>query len=184
MTRTIVLLIIFLWAAPMVLADPSYAVEDCGVVSKQSRELAEERRFELLAEYDGRAFIDMRTCLVWRLDVNDNPTRTLDDAMGECASLGQGGPYSEMGWRIPSLSELTSVDSEDWTKQGTEFEQYKIPALSRSEIDFWTSTPWLGRPDSWSVVQFSAKTTIAHSVAPDSKAAVWCVRGYPARGLR
>jgi hypothetical protein len=93
MTRTIVLLLIFLWAAPMVLADPSYAVEDCGVVSKQSRELAEERRFELLAEYDGRAFIDMRTCLVWRLDVNDNPTRTLDDAMGECASLGQGGLY-------------------------------------------------------------------------------------------
>ena len=65
-----------------------------------------------------------------------------------------------------------------------EFEQYKIPALSRSEIDFWTSTPWLGRPDLWSVVQFSASTPIAHAVAPDGKAAVWCVRGYPASGLR
>src|SRR5262245_31642741 len=184
MTRTIVLLLIFLWAALMLLADASYAVEDCGLVSKQSRELVEERRFELLAEYAGRAFIDMRTCLVWRLDVNDSPTRTLDDAMGECASLGQGGPYGEMGWQLPSLSELTSVDSEGWTKQRAEFEQYKIPPLIRSEIDFWTSTPWLGRSPSWSVVQFSARTTIAHPVAPDSKAAVWCVRSYPARGVR
>ena len=184
MTRTIVLLLIFLWATSMLLANPSYAVEDCGLVSKQSRELVEERRFELLAEYDGRAFIDKRTCLVWRLDLNDSPTRTLDDAMGECASLGQGGPNGEMGWRLPTLSELTSVDSRDWAKQRTEFEQHKIPALSRSEIDFWTSTPWLGRPDSWSVVQFSARTTIAHWVAPDSKASVWCVLGYPARGLR
>ena len=63
MTRTIVLLLIFLSASPMLLADPSYAVEDCGLVSKQSRELAEERRFELLAEYRGRAFIDMSTCV-------------------------------------------------------------------------------------------------------------------------
>jgi hypothetical protein len=109
---------------------------------------------------------------------------TLDDAMGECPSLGQGGPYSERGWQLPSLSELTSVDSEAWTKQRAEFEQYKIPALIGSEIDFWTSTPWLGRSASWSVVQFSARTTIAHPVAPDRKAAVWCVRGYPARGVR
>ena len=183
MTRIIVLLLIFLCTALILPAKPSYAVEDCGFVSGQSRELTERRRFELLADYRGRAFIDMSTCLVWRLDVNDNP-QTLDDAMGECASLGQGGPYGEMGWQLPSLAELTSVDSEDWTKQRAEFEQYKIPALSRSEIDFWTSSPWLGRSDSWSVVQFSARTTIAHAVAPDSKAAVWCVRAYPARGLR
>jgi len=147
MTRTIVLLLIFLWTALILPAKPSYTAEDCGFVSKQSPELTEQRRFELLADYRGRAFIDMSTCLVWRLDMNDNP-QTLDDAMRECASLGQGGPYGEMGWRLPSLAELTSVDSEDWTKQRTEFEQYKIPALSRSEIDFWTSTPWLGRPDS------------------------------------
>ena len=184
MKPSILPLVIVLWAAPMLSAVPSYAAEDCGLVSKQSRELVEQRRFELLAEYGGRAFIDMRTCLVWRLDVNDSPTRTLDDAMGECASLGQGGPYSEMGWQLPSLSELTSVDFEGWTKQRAEFEQYKIPALIRSEIDFWTNTPWLGRSASWSVVQFSARTTIAHPVAPDSKAAVWCVRGYPARGVR
>ena len=71
----------------------------------------------------------MRTCLVWRLDVNDSPIRTLDDAMGECASLGQGGPYSEMGWQLPSLSELTSVDSElDETARG-------VRAIQNPRID-------------------------------------------------
>ena len=88
-----------------------------------------------------------------------------------------------MGWQLPSLAELTSVDSEDWTKQRAGFEQYKIPASNRSEIDFWTSSPWLGRSDSWSVVQFSARTTIAHAVAPDSKAAVWCVRALSRQRL-
>jgi hypothetical protein len=170
--------------SPLLPVDPSYAADECGLVNKQNRELAEERRFELLAEYGGRAFIDMRTCLVWQLDVNDSSPKTLDDAMRECASLGQGGPHGEMGWQLPSLSELTSVDSADWTKQRSEFEQYKIPALNRSEIDFWTSTPWLGRRDSWSVVQFSTLTTIPHPVTLDSKAAVWCVRGHSARGLR
>jgi Protein of unknown function (DUF1566) len=183
MTRAIVLLI-SLCTASSLLPNSSYAVEDCGFVSKQSGEFADERRFELLAEYDGRALIDKRTCLVWRLDVNNSPTQTLDSAMGECASLGQGGPNGDMGWQLPSLSELTSVDSPEWEKQRDEFAQYKIPALSRSEIDFWTSTPWLGRPDSWSVVQFSARTTIPHPVPTDGKAAVWCVLGHYVRGLR
>ena len=116
MKRSIVLLLIFFWAALMLLTNPSYAVEDCGLVSKQSRELVEERRFELLAEYDGRAFIDTRTCLVWRLDANDSPTRTLDDAMGECASLGQGGPNGEMGWKLPSLSELTLAGNGEFAR--------------------------------------------------------------------
>ena len=172
MKRSIFLLGTVLLASPILPVHPSYAVDDCGLVSRQSRELAEQRRFELLAEYGGRAFIDMHTCLVWRLDMDSSTTKTLDDAMGECASLGQGGPHSEMGWQLHSLSELTSVDSEEWAKQRDEFAQYKIPALNRSEIDFWTSTQWLGRSDSWSVVQFSARTTIAHPVPPESKAAV------------
>jgi hypothetical protein len=163
--------------------NPAHATDECGLVSRQGGEPTQQRRFELLAEYSGRAFIDTRTCLVWRLDFADTPTRTLDDAMGECASLGQGGPNSEMGWQLPTLAELTSVDSEDWN-QHSEFGQFHIPPMKRSEIDFWTSTPWLGRQESWSVVQFSARTTIAHPIDLGSKAAVWCVRGFPAKGLR
>jgi hypothetical protein len=175
---------VLLWAAAILSASPGFAAEDCGLVSRQNREPAEERRYELIAEHAGKAFIDMRTCLVWQLDIDDSPTRTLDDAMHECASLGQGGPHGEMGWQLPSLAELTSLDSEDWAKQRAEFDQHRIPALTRSEIDFWTRTQWLGRPESWSAVQFSARTTIARPLTPDSKAAVWCVRGYPATGLR
>jgi hypothetical protein len=183
MRTTSALFRIALVAGPMLSGNPAYAVEDCGLVGRQGGEPTKQRRFERLAEHSGRAFLDMRTCLVWQLDINDNPTRTLGDAMGECASLGQGGPHSEMGWQLPTLSQLTSVDSEDWN-QHSEFEQFNIPPFKRSEIDFWTSTPWLGRPESWSVVQFSARTTIAHPTNLDGKAAVWCVSGFPARGLR
>jgi hypothetical protein len=183
MYRSYTPLSVLVCATAILSAEPGLAAEDCGLVSRQSREPPPERRFEIIAEYGGRAFIDLNTCLVWRLDVND-ATRTLDEAMGECASLGQGGPHGEMGWKLPSLAELTSLDSEFWTRQRAEFEPYKLPASVRSEIDFWTSTPWLGRPQSWSVVQFSARTTIARPLPSDGKAAVWCVRGFPATGLR
>jgi hypothetical protein len=176
---------VFSWAiATLMPTGPSQAEESCGLVSKQSREFVEQRRFEILAEHSGRAFIDMRTCLVWQLNVWDKPSLTLNEAMGVCASYGQGGPFGEMGWQIPSLSELTSLDSEDWNKQSEEFKQYNIHPLARSEIEFWTSTSWLGKPDSLAVVQFSVRTTVVRPVAQDGKAAVWCVRGYPARGLR
>jgi hypothetical protein len=166
-------------------AAPSRAQEACGFVSKQTRQLIDAPRFRFLVEYGGRAFIDMQSCLVWRLEVmSGKPTLTLDDAMRECGSLGQGGPHGEMGWQLPTLAELTSLDSEDWAKQQNEFDQYKIPPLIRTEAEFWTSTPWLGRPGSWAVVQFSALTTVVRPVTKDSKAAVWCIRGYPARGLR
>jgi hypothetical protein len=118
----------------------SQAADECGWVSRHNSEPISDRRFARLAEYNGRAFIDMRTCLVWQLDVHDAP-KSLDDAMIECASFSQGGPHGEMGWRLPSLSELTSVDSEDWTKQGSEFDQFNIPALKRKENDFWPAHP-------------------------------------------
>jgi uncharacterized protein DUF1566 len=171
-------------ATPLLSIQSSQAADECGWVSRHNSGAIEVRRFARLAEHDGLAFIDMRTCLVWQLDVSANAQKSLDDAMIECASFGQGGQHGEMGWRIPTLSELTSVDSQDWTKQSSEFERFNIPVLKRKEIDFWTSTPWLGREDSLSAVQFSALTTIAHPITLDSKAAVWCVKGYLARGLR
>jgi hypothetical protein len=170
-------------ATPM-LPIQSHAADDCGWVSRHNSDPLELPRFARLADNGGRAFIDMRTCLVWQLDVIDSAPKSLDEAMRECASFGQGTPHGDMGWRLPTLSELTSVDSDEWAKQTSEFDQFNIPALKRKEIDFWTSSPWLGRREEWSVVQFSALTTIAHSTTLDSKSAVWCVRGYLARGLR
>jgi hypothetical protein len=161
---------------------PLSAQEHCGVVHTQRREPLNSQRFWALAEYGGKAFLDLQTCLIVRLEVFDEPV-TLSDAMQRCATLGQGGPTGDMGWQLPSMSELTSLDSDLWEGQRGEFERYKIPPLSRSERDFWTTTKWPGKEGSWAAVMFSARTTIVHPLAETEKAGAWCVQGYRASGL-
>jgi|SRR5262245_53217226 len=87
--------------------NPSRAEEVCGRVNERKLHIDESTRFRLLGEYGGRAFIDMRTCLVWRLDIFGD-RGSFDDAWSTCAHTGQGGPYGEMGWRLPTVAELTS----------------------------------------------------------------------------
>jgi hypothetical protein len=160
-----------------------YADERCGLVTKKGEELV-NRRFEILAEHKGRAFVDMRTCLVWDLYPWQKAELTLDSAMGICSALGQGGYFGDMGWQIPTMGELTSLDSESWDKQKQEFAEFKLAIIERNETPYWTVTPWLGKPDSQAAVTFSGKTTLVRPFKQDGKAAVWCVRGYPATGLR
>jgi hypothetical protein len=163
----------------------SGAEEICGRVNEPKRHIEESSRFRLLAEYGGKAFIDMRTCLVWRLDMSDNPALSLSDAMRACAEKGQGGPYGEMGWQLPTAAELTSLDTDQWSNQKDNFKEYKLPPATRSDAEFWTVTSWPGRSGSWAVVQFSGKTTVVIPAEQDTKkAGVWCVRGFPATGIR
>jgi hypothetical protein len=109
----------------------------------------------------------------------------LSDAMQVCASLGyEHGLDGNMGWQLPTVAELTSLAGQEWTHQRQEFEQYHLPPLELSETAFWTSSPWLGQPNSWAVVTFSVRTRLlVQPLEPDQKASVWCVRGVPARGL-
>ncbi len=162
----------------------AHAVELCGLLSEITEEEANDSpQFRILREFDGRAFLDMETCLVWRLDPVSEPL-TLSDATLHCAIEGQGGPYGRMGWQLPTQAQLTSLDTEQWEKQRDTFEKYKLPAAVRTEIDLWSITPWPSEPDSWAVVQFSARTTVVHPIKQDMKAGAWCVRGSPAHGLR
>jgi uncharacterized protein DUF1566 len=162
----------------------SRAEEVCGRVNERKLHIEESTRFRLLGEYGGRAFIDMRTCLVWRLDVFRDPV-SLGDASSVCAHKGQGGPHGEMGWQLPTVAELTSLDSDQWSKQKDSFEEYKLPPAMRAEDEFWTITSWPGVPGSWAVVQFDFKTTVVRPVEQGTqKASVWCVRGFPATGIQ
>ncbi|MER8708290.1 hypothetical protein NKH49_22405 [Mesorhizobium sp. M1088] len=154
----------------------------CGIVHKQARQPLSDQNFWLLAEHDGKAFVDQRTCLVARLDRLDQPA-TLSDAMGYCATLGQGGPHGDMGWELPTMAELTSLDSADWPSQREAFAQYKLPPLARSETEYWTRTEWPGLAGSFAVVAFSAPTTLVRPLEASKKAGVWCVFGAPATGL-
>jgi len=162
----------------------SRAEEVCGRVNERKLHIEESTRFRLLGEYGGRAFIDMRTCLVWRLNVFDAPV-SLSEASSICAEEGQGGPYGEMGWQVPTVAELTSLDSAYWSEQKDNFKEYKLPPAVRAEDEFWTITSWPGVPGSWAVVQFSFRTTVVRPVEQDTKKArVWCVRGFPATGIQ
>jgi hypothetical protein len=173
---------LFVYVIAAVAMDQSfvYADERCGLVTKKGEEPV-ARRFEILAEHKGRAFVDMRTCLVWDLYPWRKAELTLDGAMEVCSALGQGG---DMGWQIPTTAELTSLDSESWNKQKQEFAEFKLPVVERNESPFWTVTPWLGKPNSQAAVMFSARATLVMPLEQDGRAAVWCVRGYPATGLR
>jgi Protein of unknown function (DUF1566) len=176
---------LFVYAIAAFAMDQSlvYADERCGLVTKKGEEPV-SRRFEILAEHNGRAFVDMRTCLVWDLSPWLKDELTLDRAMEVCSHLGQGGYGGEMSWQIPTMAELTSLDSESWNKQKQEFAEFKLPVIQRNESYYWTVTPWLGNPNSQAAVAFSSRTTIVNPLKQDAKAAVWCVRGYPATGLR
>jgi hypothetical protein len=176
----------FGFAAALLILVPSVWADgkSCGTVHKQVGEQNNGApRFWPIAEYGGRAFIDMQTCLVARIEVFDKPPLTLSDAMLRCATLGQGGPYGEMGWQLPTMAELTSLDSDEWTKQRDSFGRYEIPPLTRTETEFWTSTPWPGLAGSWAVVAFSSRTTLVRPLGEGMKAGVWCVRGAAATNL-
>ena len=78
----------------------AHATDLCGLLSEVSKEATDSPRFRILLEFDGKAFLDMETCLVWRLDEVMEP-QTLNDAMYHCANEGQGGPQGRMGWQLP-----------------------------------------------------------------------------------
>ena len=80
------------------------------------------------------------------LEAFDEPM-TLSDAMYRCAALGEGGPYGDMGWRLPTMAELTSLDGEEWNDQRGDLGQFRLPVQTRSEKAFWTTTKWLGEPE-------------------------------------
>ena len=77
-----------------------------------------------------------------------------------------------MGWQLPIMAELTSINGEEWVRLKGDLAFSEIPPLKRSEVPFWTVTKWPSTPDSWAVVEFSARTTIVRPLVETMKAGV------------
>lgn len=155
----------------------------CGVVHRQARQPLEGQRFWPLSEHRGKAFVDRKTCLVTSTEVGSEPV-TIGQAMERCSSLGQGGPRGEMGWQLPTMAELTSLDGEEWAAEGNLLQEFKLPPETRSETAYWTVTEWPGASGSYATVVFSNRTTIVSQQAATAKAAVWCVQGTKATSIK
>jgi hypothetical protein len=166
-----------LLAALMLLTTPAWAVEVCGLWSEKGSEGSNPPRFRLLK--GDQAFLDMKTCLVWSLNVHRGPLK-LSDAFGHCARSGSRleGGGDHMGWRLPSVAELTSLDM-----FSGEF-ALRISGIP-SETPLWTATAWPPGMKDWTVVIFSQRgTTIVHHSDPEQEGGAWCVRCCPGAGLR
>jgi hypothetical protein len=161
-------------------ASPAKADASCGAVHKQTREPIDGQRFWPLAEHGGRAFLDKRTCLVASMKVEAEPV-SLDAAMQRCAMMGQGGPRGDMGWQLPTMSELTSLDGEEWQREP--IGSSALPPALRSDTAYWTVTEWPGVAKRYAAVTFSGRTTLVRPFSETDKAGVWCVQGARAAAL-
>lgn len=133
-----------------------------------SRALPPSERFVVLAAFNNEAVLDRNTGLVWeRAPIRDG--RHWASAQYACLSATTGG---QMGWRLPSISELTSLVDPGTTNPA-------LPAGSPFDLGgrafFWSATRRALFTDlAWGVNirdGFVDDYEFSLSVSP------WCVRG-------
>ena len=160
---------------------PVHADERCGLVTSKG-EKPVDRRFEILAEHKGRAFVDMRTCRLglypWK-----KAELTLDDAMEVCSTFGQCGTSKRGVRKSQPWPKSQALIQRAGTNKNKNLQSSSCQLLKEMRHPNWTVTPWLGNPNSQAGVIFSVRTTLVTPFKQDAKAAIWCVRGYPATGL-
>ncbi len=139
------------------------------------------QRFELV--FDGEAVLDNETGLIWVRSPNSGTSSHYSGAVLGCGSHQSGG---RMGWRLPTLAELTSL-----IEPCTGICLAGVPALPAghpfsgidvSDLDgkYWTSTLTSGGRF---LVSFRrGREHVTHHFNNDATHAhVWCVRGDTGR---
>lgn len=140
-----------------------------GDVSRSwSAALPASERFVVLAAFNNEAVLDRNTGLVWeRTPVHGS--RFWFSAQYECLNARTGG---QMGWRMPSISELTSLLDPSRTNPA-------LPAGAPFDIGgqafFWTATRRAGFTDlSWGV---NVRDGFVDDYEFSLNVSTWCVRG-------
>jgi len=133
-----------------------------------SAALPASERFVVLAAFNNEAVLDRNTGLVWE-QRPQHDFRFWASAQYECLNARTGG---QMGWRMPSISELTSLMDPSRTNPA-------LPADAPFDIGgqafFWTTTRRALFTDlSWGV---NIRDGFVDDYEFSLKASAWCVRG-------
>ena len=162
---------------------PPSAVTDIGgsplsttITSPVWSPLPANERFSSLLAMNGLGKLDNETGLVWESSPDDTPLQWEQaplfqplDARYYCATLVKGG---RMGWRLPSLFELTSLvdpsNSNPALPTGHGFQNVE-------SSNYWSATTSADIPtDAWVV---NLGTGSVNTSNKSNKNSVWCVRG-------
>ena len=130
-------------------------------------------RLKLLAPFDKEAVLDRETGLVWE---TQPPTTTgdWDTAMDRCQALNLGG---RMGWRVPTIEELTSLVDRTQTSPPLPF---KHPFVDVQSGWYWTSTTEplnAGGSNRKRMYYFGGSGTFSDAATTWAGGYTWCVRG-------
>jgi len=140
-----------------------------GDVSRSwSAALPASERFVVLAAFNNESVLDKNTGLVWER-TPQHDTRSWPSAQYECLNARTGG---QMGWRMPSISELTSLMDPSRTNPA-------LPADAPFDIGgqafFWTATRRAFFTDlAWGV---NIRDGFVDDYEFSLNASTWCVRG-------
>ena len=118
----------------------------------------------------GAAVLDKNTGLVWEQSPQTT-TQTWSTARFQCARRGVGG---QMGWRLPSFHELTSLVVPGNPAGGPDL-PVGHPFSNVQSLVYWSATSMVGFPMNTWVVGFENGNVGTVLKADDGF--VWCVRG-------
>lgn len=145
-------------------------------------------RFIVLSNMGSRAVLDRETGLVWErtpqssMEVaQTNADLTWNSARALCLGKGLGG---RRGWRLPSITELTSLmepDLGDLVPGGAlpAGHPFSVPDAAGPGVRYWSATSVAGSPGfAWAVTfrRNSIETLSKTDIQPLFPLA-WCVRG-------
>lgn len=134
--------------------------------------LSPATRFILLSNFNSEAVLDRETGLVWQRSLTDPSTIEWARARSRCvrARVGNG----ELGWRLPSVTELMSLIDPTQEKPALPPNHPFLGVIP--DGFYWSSTKSAQVPTSTWVVNMSTGIASEEPQGND-QVHIWCVRG-------
>jgi hypothetical protein len=137
------------------------------------QKLPASTRFVVLTDWSSQAVLDRETGLVWE-QAPSATLQTWSTALNSCANLKNGG---RMGWRLPSVHELSSLIDPTVTPSGTTSTlPVGHPFTNVVGTFYWSATTYAPGPTvSWRISFFGGQ--VATLGGKGNAENWWCVRG-------